>query len=107
MNTTQTSYKIEPWQDNPGSHKTGELTRITAEEITAILGFEPNFGDDPTKVVNSWLGRTTSRDGQHKLFAIWDWKGSHLVDRYSTWGDPEILVELFQGSYSDALAIWR
>ncbi|NCY21698.1 hypothetical protein EBX31_07060 [bacterium] len=102
--TTQPTCVIEPCSDNPGSHKTGELRNITAEEITAILGFEPNFPDDPAKVVNSWLGRITFSDGERKMFAIWDWKGSHLVNRYSTWGDRDVLNAMFHGHYSDGLS---
>ena len=101
--TAEPINRIEPCDDNPGTHKTGELRNITADEITAILGFEPNFSDDPDKVVHSWLGRFTYSDGERRTFAIWDYKGSHKDNKFSTWGDQELLNGLFHGHYNHGL----
>lgn len=75
-----------------GSHKTGMLSpRRTPEEITEILGieperFDPNDPDSDGKVTLEW--RFTV-DG--KPCAIWDYKGA----RWSTWGDGGTLAALF------------
>jgi hypothetical protein len=76
-----------------GTHRTGGLNNISAEQISEILGFKSNVDDDPDKVVNSWAGES---DGE--LFAIWDYKGSHNYNQFSTWGDSETLDRLF-GAY--------
>jgi hypothetical protein len=81
---------ITPVGHISGTHRTGGLDGITAEQISEILGFKPNVQDDPDKVVNSWAGES---DG--KLFAIWDYKGSQKYNRFSVWGDTATLDRIF------------
>lgn len=83
------SPRIEPVEEY-GQGRTGGLHNITAEGITARLGFPPNQDDDPAKVVNSW-GFTV--DGVR--CAVWDYRGSHLDGRFSTWGPREALAKVF------------
>jgi hypothetical protein len=73
-----------------GSHRTGTLGEITAEEISKKLGFQPNIEDDPDKVVNSWAFTV---DGIK--CAIWDYKGSHNWGSFSTYGPRETFVKIF------------
>jgi hypothetical protein len=95
-----TSYTIVP-SDVSGSHKTGTLKNITAAEITEILGFEPNIADDPSKVVNSW--GFTATDDQPGFFrlGIWDYKGSHRINQFSTYGESDVLKALFGNRYAE------
>ena len=80
--------------DQLGSHRTGSLRGITVAEIREVLGFAPNCDDDPSKVVNSW-GFTV--DGEH--CGIWDYKGSHRIGEFSTFGPHEVLSKLFGARY--------
>jgi len=73
-----------------GDQRTGTLDGITAQQITDVLGFGPNIDDDPDKVVNSWGFKYK---GQR--CGIWDYKGSHHDNAFSTFGPREIFVELF------------
>ena len=65
-----------------GTYRTARLTGLTKEDIVKALGFEPNAEDDPDKVVNSW---SFTIDGN--ACAIWDYKGSHLLNIWSAF-DP-------------------
>lgn len=85
---------IQP-TDVRGSHRTGGLSGITAQEITALLGFEPNVEDDPDKVVHSWAALV---DGDE--IAIWDYYGSHKFDQFSTYGSGVALAAVFGDRYS-------
>lgn len=85
--------KIVKHSDNSGTHRTGSLVGVTAAQISQVLGFGPNIKDDPYKVVNSWCALV---DGN--LIAIWDYKGSHEYGVFSTYGNPEILDQLFGSS---------
>jgi len=76
--------------DSAGPHRTGELSGLTVQEITDVLGFAPNVEDDPDKVVNSWGFKY-----KNKECGIWDYKGSHHGKSFSTYGPKEIFVELF------------
>jgi hypothetical protein len=77
-----------------GASKTGTLYDINVTTITQILGFGPNIDDDPAKVVNSWGFEI---DGQK--FGIWDYKGSHQLGQFSTYGNPKVLSKLFPAHY--------
>ena len=77
-----------------GASKTGTLYDMNVATITQILGFGPNIDDDPAKVVNSWGFEI---DGQK--FGIWDYKGSHHLGQFSTYGDPGVLSKLFPAHY--------
>lgn len=79
-----------------GGARTGGLINITADEITRRLGFGPNVADDPSKVVNSW-GFTV--DG--KICGVWDYKGSHLLNQFSTFGPADKLKAVFGSHYDD------
>ena len=78
-----------------GGHKTGELNDITPAMITEILGFGPNVDDDPDKVKHSWGFEV---DGE--LCGIWDYKGSHHIGMFSTFGPDRVFRALFSPYYS-------
>lgn len=78
-----------------GSHRTGTLTGFTPEEISNVLGFTPNVADDPDKVVNSWGFNVDGHD-----CGIWDYKGSHMFNLFSTYGPDHVFKELFGKNYS-------
>jgi hypothetical protein len=76
--------------DISGSHRTGRLAHyMSADEITATLGFGPSKDDDPHKVTKYWGFKA---DGIE--CAIWDYKGV----RWSTYGPKEIFDRLFPGN---------
>lgn len=83
-----------------GGHKTGSLTRISKDEIDAALGFEPNVEDDADKVKYSW-GFTA--DGVS--CGIWDYKGSHRFNQYSTFGPDAVFQTLFGNRYTAGYVI--
>jgi len=98
--------KITPVK-NIGSHgRTGTLqSEITSEEISTILGFEPNVNSDEDKVENEWRFRVDCEvPSVHKgklkratfSFGIWDYKGA----RWSTYGDKQVLNCLFNNRCS-------
>lgn len=81
---------------NVTSYLTGNLLNIPrAKVISDTLGFSSNCKDDPCKVKNSW-GFTV--DGV--ACAIWDYKGSELQGRYSTFGPDGVFKKLFGANYS-------
>jgi hypothetical protein len=69
------------------SYKQGNLTGLCASEISVKLGFNPNFADDPDKVVNSWAFWANG----HKC-AIWDYRGSQVFNRFSYFGPREVFA---------------
>mgnify|MGYP001212721641 FL=1 len=73
------------------SHKTGALHGMDYDDIVTILG-EPNVYDDPGKVRWSWGFRVMP---DNIPMAIWDWKGSADMGRWSIYGDEKIWVKLF------------
>jgi hypothetical protein len=77
-----------------GDHKTGELSGLTAAQITKILGFKPNVDDDPDKVKYSW-GFTVNG----KRCGIWDYHGSYITKHFSTFGPSEALIAVFGDKY--------
>lgn len=82
------------------SHRTGTLKDITVREIIALLGFKPNFEDDPYKVENSWTANVTVKGSKRKVqIAIWDYRGSHLWNEFSTYGPHEVLRAIFGDHY--------
>jgi hypothetical protein len=80
--------------DIAGASQTGRLYDINVDTINEVLGFGPNIDDDPAKVVNSWGFEI---DG--KRFGIWDYKGSHHLGQFSTYGDSDVLSKLFPAHY--------
>ena len=72
--------------DRVGPYRTGNLNKAV-DEIVAVLG-PANCDDDPDKVKYSWGFEV---DG--KYAAIWDYKGSHTYDSFSTY-DPDGVVDL-------------
>ena len=77
-----------------GASRTGTLYDINVATITQKLGFGPNIDDDPTKVINSWGFEVDGR-----RFGIWDYKGSHHMGQFSTYGDSSVLAKLFPAHY--------
>ena len=73
------------------SHKTGTLHGTDYDDIVTILG-DPNVSDDAGKVRWSWGFRVMP---ENTPMAIWDWKGSGDMDRWSIYGDLEIWKKLF------------
>lgn len=82
--------KIKPVNPANGTYRTGGLVNLTKAQIVDVLGFKPNVDDDPDKVVNSWA---FTIDGD--LCAIWDYKGSHLFNRWSCYDPTGALPALF------------
>lgn len=89
-----TRIEIEPKTDPFHSHRTGTLIGVSWSEIVSVLGFTPNVQDDPNKVVNSWA---FTADGDN--CAIWDFKGSHEHNVWSTYGNKMIFSTLFGERY--------
>jgi|GEM_PF-2401237 len=77
-----------------GSHRTGRLDGITVDKIEAVLGFSPNVKDDPDKVRYSWGFRVNGY-----ACAIWDYRGSHEFNTFSTFGPSSVLHALFPDHY--------
>lgn len=94
---------ITPVQ-NVQSHRTGTISGMTAEKISALLGFTPNVDDDPYKVENSWAAEVSDLPGyfDDEFFpiAVWDYKGSHHRGQFSCYGQPEVLLSIFGNNYS-------
>ena len=111
MNYTITA----PTRPKAGDYKSGSLERITVKEITQILEMAPNVEDDPDKVANSW-GFNAVPDDVELVFkhafnerrefkpgwyrcAIWDYKGSQYLGKFSTYGEPDVFKFLFGDRY--------
>lgn len=99
--------KITPINE-AGSCRTGTLTNTTVKEINEILGFEPNIEDDPDKVEHSWGFRVKWTTLEAKKLntgnlrsncGIWDYKGSHRVGQFSTYGDAVVFQKLFGNKF--------
>lgn len=89
--TMNTSAPIIPRPEaHFGSFKQHSLKGITADRISAILGFEGNHDTDTEKCAFEWR---FSVDGQD--CSIWDYKGSHLRGEFSAWGPRAVLNALF------------
>lgn len=76
--------------DRVGSHRTGTLKNMTAEDIAKVLGFEANCQDDPDKVKYSWGFKA---DGVH--CGIWDYYRSYKMNSWSLYGPKEVFEQLF------------
>ena len=83
--------RITPIDDLDNTYRTCKLVNITRSQIIDVLGFKPNVDDDPDKVVNSWAFAVDGRE----VCAIWDYKGSHLYNRWSCYDPAGALPALF------------
>ena len=83
--------------DEVGSHRTGTLS-ASYHEIVKTIGFEENVEDDPDKVEASW-----GFEDQHgRRGFIWCYKqGKHWCRSWSTYGDSDLLTELFGNRYHE------
>jgi hypothetical protein len=91
------TYQDGRWVISPNDHilssKTGSLSReMSVDQISKVLGFEPNHPDDPDKVEYSW-GATVydTVTGESTEIAIWDYYGT----RWSTYGDQDVIEQVF------------
>ena len=89
--------RITPIDSLNGSYRTGGLKDITKRQIMEVLGFAPNVDDDELKVVNSWAFNVNGRE----VCAIWDYKGSHLYNRWSCYDPAGVLPALFDAANID------
>ena len=89
--------RITPIDNLNGSYRTGGLKDITKRQIMEVLGFAPNVDDDELKVVNSWAFNVNWRE----VCAIWDYKGSHLYNRWSCYDPAGVLPALFDAANID------
>jgi hypothetical protein len=89
--------RITPIDNLNGSYRTGGLKDITKRQIMEVLGFAPNVDDDELKVVNSWAFNVNGRE----VCAIWDYKGSHLYNRWSCYDPAGVLPALFDAANID------
>ncbi len=84
-------YDIRPTAVFHSTHKQGELNRTHETEITAKLGFPPNGGSyDDGKVTVEWEFFANG----HRC-AVWDYKGSAEVGRFSFYGPLSIFTAIF------------
>jgi hypothetical protein len=81
---------IEPINYFIGSHKTDSIVGYQSWQIEKILGFPANVNDDPDKVIFSWAFKINGME-----CAIWDYKGSHKMQRWSAYDPHKILHTLF------------
>tara|TARA_B100001248_G_scaffold258765_1_gene243610 strand:- start:1183 stop:1512 length:330 start_codon:yes stop_codon:yes gene_type:complete len=90
-----------PTRPKAGDYKSGSLERITVKEITQILEMAPNVEDDPSKVANSWGFNALPDDDKPGWYrcAIWDYKGSQYLGKFSTYGEPDVFKFLFGDRY--------
>lgn len=77
-----------------GSHKTGQLSGISVDSVTRVLGFKPDGGDGGEKVKYNWDFKYRGHN-----CSVWDWKGSYRQKEFSTFGPSEILRELFGDNF--------
>lgn len=89
--------RITPIDNLNGSYRTCGLKDITKRQIMEVLGFAPNVDDDELKVVNSWAFNVNGRE----VCAIWDYKGSHLYNRWSCYDPAGVLPALFDAANID------
>ena len=83
--------RITPLDNLNDTYRTCGLVNITKAQIMDVLGFAPNVDDDELKVVNSWAFNVNGREA----CAIWDYKGSHLYNRWSCYDPAGVLPALF------------
>ena len=87
--------KVQIYGEHISSHRTGSLHDVNLSIINHVLGFEPNYDDDPDKVENSWAFSVDDF-----ACAIWDWKGSHRIGVFSTFGPDDVFADLFGDNYT-------
>lgn len=87
----ETTMNIMP-VDRVGPYRTGSLEGYTVADIEKAVGFPANCKDDENKVKYSW---GIEVDGVYA--AIWDYKGSHIVNAWSTHDPNNVLPKLFKG----------
>lgn len=94
--TFTSTHAILPAWGEPqwGTHRTWSLpARLTPEQITDRLGFEPErVGDPDGKVTLRWRARAGAA-----MLAIWDYKG----ERWSVWGSREFIRQVFPEATQD------
>lgn len=87
--------RITPINTLPnGSYRMGGLKNISKAQITEVLGFAPNALDDPDKVVNCWAFNVNGTE----VCGIWDYKGSHMFNRWSFYDPAGVLPALFDAA---------
>jgi hypothetical protein len=89
--------RITPINNLNGSYRTGGLKNITKAQIIDVLGFAPNVEDDPDKVINSWAFNVNGKE----VCAIWDYKGSHIYNRWSFYDPAGVIPALFDQANID------
>lgn len=82
-----------------GLYRTGGLAGLNVDQITSIVGFEPNISDDPEKVTASWGFEVLDDQGNTHDCGIWGYKGSARARRFSTYGPKSIFAQLFDLHY--------
>ena len=75
------------------SYKTGEITGLTRDQITAKLGFGPTSENDD-KSAYTWDFSVDDAE-----CAIWDWKGSYRMRAWSAYGPADKLRAVFGNNY--------
>ena len=81
------------------SWKTGELSGITGKHIESILSI-PSIDSPNEKCLKEWIfevGGPESYSGF--VMHIWDWKGSSLSKRWSTFGPHAYFQVMFGDHY--------
>lgn len=73
-------------------HRTGHLFPITAEEISSLLGFEPNMKDSES----CWGANINSKD-----VVVWNYKGSERHKSFCVYGPTHTLEQLFGSLYHE------
>lgn len=89
----------EMGHDGIQSWKTGELTGITGKHIESILSI-PSIDSPNDKCLKEWIfevGGPESFTGF--VMHIWDWKGSSLSKRWSTFGPHGYFEVMFGAHY--------
>ena len=95
-----THLKIKQTHEFYASHRTGTLTDVTIDEVSALLGFTPErFSEDDGdgKVTCQWQFEVNGTP-----CSIWDYKGSLTFKQLSVWMPSDIATRLF-GNYIDAI----
>ena len=99
MVTATRTLTVTPHDIN-SSWAQGYLYKVTPKDISYILGFNCNIKDDPDKVKYSWAFLAEDEDGVYEC-AIWDWKGSSEIGKFSTYGPPHVFHMLFGAKTKD------
>jgi hypothetical protein len=87
--------KITPLTEHISSHRTGSIIDLTVEQVTAILGIDPN-------TVESWDNKVTVEwrfKAGNVPCAIWDYKGSLKWRTLSVYMPKSVGKKLFGDNY--------